>query len=275
MAIVLSLAFALLAGAAGYWGVAMAPDLVTVAGRRGGHRGRPDRDARAHQGPDRQGPRQQQEGRQRRVVPGLHRARGQPGRRLRLVALRTGRARALLRRRADRAVGRSVDRRLRQVRGRPLRPAGPDPVAVVRPAAGRRDRARPAARRDRDARSADRRGPRARLDADLRRLGHRGPGDRQGHLRGAPGRPGPAAPAARHARALRAGLGVQDRDRGGRPRVPGDHAGDDVQAAAGRREERPPRRRLSASATAITRRPARRRSTSSARPRCRATSATR
>ena len=45
------------------------------------------------------------------------------------------------------------------------------------------------------------------------------PGDRQGDLRGAPGRPGPAAPAARHARAVRAGLGVQDRDRGGRPRV--------------------------------------------------------
>ena len=101
------------------------------------------------------------------------------------------------------------------------------------------------------------------------------PATAEGHLRGAPGRPGPATPAARDARALRAGLGLQDRDRGGRPRVRGDHAGRRRTSSS-----RPPRRTASsstasASATAITRRPARRRSTSSGRPRSRATSTTR
>ena len=46
VAIVLSLAFALLAGAAGYWGVVEAPGPRQLAERRGGHRGRPDRAAR-------------------------------------------------------------------------------------------------------------------------------------------------------------------------------------------------------------------------------------
>ena len=74
---------------------------------------------------------------------------------------------------------------------------------------------------------------------------------------------------------LRAGLGVQDRDRHRRPRAPG--------RSRRRRRTRsspPPRRtasssRGSGSATAITRRPATARSTSSRRPRCRATSGTR
>ncbi len=119
---------------------------------------------------------------------------------------------------------------------------------------------------------ADRRGAGARLDADLRRVGRGGPSDSRVDLRRAPPRPGAAASPEGDAGPLRAGLRLQDRDRRGRAGVRGRQAVDDVQAAA-----RPPRRPAcwstgSASRTATTRRPDPGRWTSSARPRSRATS---
>ena len=156
VAIVLSLAFALLAGAAGYWGVAMAPDLVTspddaavIAAARTVTRGL----IKDRTGKVLASNKKDANGESHRVYIG------------RAVSQVVGYAsstygRAGLERSFDAELtGLSVDpldRRLRQVRGRPLRPAGPDPVALVRPPASRRRRARPAARRDRDARPADR-----------------------------------------------------------------------------------------------------------------------
>ena len=127
---------------------------------------------------------------------------------------------------------------------------------------------------DRHARSAHGRGPRHGLDADVRRLGHRGPGHGRRDVRGAHRRQGPATAPAGDPGPLRAGLGVQDRDGGRRPRVRGGHACDDLQGAAQGGEGRPPRRRLP-----DPRRPSppdrqRRPSTSSRRPRCPATSGT-
>ena len=97
-----SLAFGLLAGAAGYWGVVEAPDLVALTGRRRRHRGRPDRAAREDPRPDRQDPGRQQDRRERRADPGLRRTGDQPGRRLRVLDLRPGGSRTGLRRRAQR-----------------------------------------------------------------------------------------------------------------------------------------------------------------------------
>ena len=64
---------ALLAGAAGYWGVVQAPELVRSPNDAGGHRRGPDGAARPDHRPRRQGPGRQQEGRERRVVPRLRR----------------------------------------------------------------------------------------------------------------------------------------------------------------------------------------------------------
>ena len=71
------------------------------------------------------------------------------------------------------------------------------------------------------------------------------------------------------------GLGVQDRDRRCRPRLRGDHARDDLQAAARSREDRAAGGGLPGPRRPPSRRPARPRSTSSTRPRSRATSTTR
>ena len=110
---------------------------------------------------------------------------------------------------------------------------------------------------------------------DVRRLGHRRPGDGRRDVRGAHRRQGPAAAPARDPGPVRAGLGVQDRDGGRGPRVGRGHPGDDVQGAAQGREERPARRRLPGPRRPPPADRQRRRSTSSRRPRCRATSGTR
>ena len=118
-------------------------------------------------------------GRERRAVPGLPSRGDQPGRRLRLAAIRAGRPGAGLRRRAGRAwpATRSRDV-LRKFGADPYDPQDLTTVAVARAAARRPSQALG------DVRGAvvmldprDRRGPRARLDADLRRLGHRRPDD--------------------------------------------------------------------------------------------------
>ena len=70
------------------------------------------------------------------------------------------------------------------------------------------------------------------------------PSTAQDDIRGPAGRPDPATPAARHARTVRARIGVQDRDRRGRPRLGCDHVEDHVQEAAACRGERAGRRRL-------------------------------
>ena len=57
-------------------------------------------------------------------------------------------------------------------------------------------------------------------------------------------RPGPAAPDPGDAGAVRAGLGVQDRDRDRRPRLRCDHARHDVPGAGRGREDGPGRQRL-------------------------------
>ena len=67
---------------------------------------------------------------------------------------------------------------------------------------------------------------------------------RRRDVQGAPGGRGPAAAAARDAGSLRAGVGVQDRDRHRRPRLRGDHAADDVRGAARRPRRRPRRQRF-------------------------------
>ncbi len=87
------------------------------------------------------------------------------------------------------------------------------------------------------------------------------PSTAQNDVRGPPGRPDPATPAARDARTVRARLGVQDRDRRGRPRLGCDHAEDDVQGAAAGRGERACSSTASGSVTATIPRRARRRST--------------
>ena len=101
------------------------------------------------------------------------------------------------------------------------------------------------------------------------------PSTAAGDVRGPPGRPDPAAPAARDARPVRARIGVQDRDRGRRPRLGCDHAGDDVQGAAAGRGGRPARRRLPGPRRPPSGDRLEARSTWSRRPRSRATSTTR
>ena len=116
-------------------------------------------------------------------------------------------------------------------------PPGPAPVA--RPAPAARGGARPGQGQGRggDAGSGDGRDPGHGLHAGLRRLGHRRPRHRDGDLQAPPGRRRPAAAAARHARALRARVGVQDRDRDRRPQHRGDPSRHDVRGAAAGREE--------------------------------------
>ena len=261
VAIVLSLAFGLLAGAAGYWGVVEAPELVrspndaaVIAAARTVPRGL----IKDRTGKVLADNKKDANGELYRVYAG------------RAISQVVGYAssvygRAGLERSYDAELsglaGDPVSDALRQVRGRPLRPQGPHPVAVVRPAAGRGGRAREAARRGGHARPGDRRGPGARLDADLRRVGDRRSEHGPDALRGPPGRPDPAAPAARHARTVRARVGVQDRDRRRRPRLGRDHAGDDVQGAAALPRRTACSSTASGCATATIPRPARRRST--------------
>ena len=175
VAIVLSLAFGLLAGAAGYWGVVEAPGLVrspndaaVIAAARTVPRGL----IKDRTGKVLADNKKDANGELYRVYAGraISQVVGYASTRL-----RPGRPRAGVRRRAVRAGRRSGQRRVRQVRGRPVRPQGPHAVAVVRPPAGRGRRAREAARRGGHARPGDRRGPGARLDADLRRVGDRRP----------------------------------------------------------------------------------------------------
>ena len=146
-----------------------------------------------------------------------------------------------------------------QVPGRPVRPEGPDPVAVAATSSGRRSAA--ARERPRARWSCSTRGP-ARSSRSRRRrpTTHRRSPTRRPRRRPSTGlqrRPRPAAPAAGDAGPLRAGLGLQDRHRGGRPRLGCDHARRRRSSSS-----RPPRRpacwsTASGSATAITRRPAR------------------
>ena len=149
----LSLAFALLAGAAGYWGVVAAsstwPPRPTTprSSRRPGTstRGRIlDRDGKVLASnkkdangeltgstPDRRSARSSATPRRVYGRAGLERS---------YDAELTGSGR------------RPDQRRVRQVRRRPVRPQGPDPVALVRPPEGRRGGARQATRRGGDAR---------------------------------------------------------------------------------------------------------------------------
>ncbi len=99
----MSAAFALLAGAVGYWGVVAAPELIrspndaaVIAASRTVPRGRIlDRDGNVLAA--------EQEGLERRLLPGLRRARHQPGRRLCVGSLRPSGPRARVRRRTVRA----------------------------------------------------------------------------------------------------------------------------------------------------------------------------
>ena len=72
----LSVAFAVLAGGAGYWGVSARPELIARAGQPGRHRGGAERAAGRILDRDGDGARQQQGRRERRAVPRLH----EPGR---------------------------------------------------------------------------------------------------------------------------------------------------------------------------------------------------
>ena len=182
---------ALLAGAAGYWGVVEAPDLVrspndaaVIAAARTVPRGRIlDRDGKvlADNKTDANGElyRVYAEPAISQVVGYASRDYGRAGLERTYDAELTGLA------------GDPVERRVRQVRRRPLRPEGPDAVAVATTSSGRPSRrsASDAARSSCSTR--DRRGPGARLDADLRRLGDRRPGDgrRRRSRRSRPTRP--------------------------------------------------------------------------------------
>ena len=147
----------------------------------------------------------------------------------------------------------------------------PCPRDLAAPPAGGRRRPRRRPGRGRHARSAQRRGARAGLDPAVRRVGDRQPARPRTRLRGRPGQPRPAA-ADPAAGPLRAGLGVQDRDRGRRPRVRGDRARTTFEG-----RPRPSATASSSTASGSTSTAAcpPRRSTSSAPPRSRRTSGSR
>ena len=126
-----------------------------------------------------------------------------------------------------------------------VRPGRPVHVARHRPPAGRRRPARRSARRGR----RDRAGHRTRAcpgqQPELQPQPHRRSGDRSA-LRGrAPGSDRLAAAQPGHAGPVRARLGVQDRDRDGRPWQQLNHAPDDVYGSTGRVRHRLPGRWLS------------------------------
>ena len=202
----------------------------------------------------------------------------EPRHRLRLAPVRDGRSRAGLRRRARRPrparPGRRPPEEVRRATRTTRRRPDPQPVAGT-PAA--RPSGRSATTRGRgDARPQDGRGAGPRLDAGLRRLGGRQPGHVRGHASAqlqADERQ-PLLPRATQGRYV-PGSVLQDRDRARGPGV-------------GRRSRPRPRSSSSRprSATASSSQgfrvrdghhpsPAPRRSTSSRRPRCRATSGTR
>ena len=190
VAIVLALAFGVLAGAGGYWAVIRSTELSTFAVRPGRHRRQPDRAAR----------RRSSIARATYLTRNEEDANGELYRRysgdeishvVGYASPRYGRVGLELAydARAVRPGGRPARRCAAQVRHEPVRPEGPPPRDVVGPPARRRPRARQPSRRGRDARSAERRGPRARLDADVRRLGDHQPGDLRRGIRGAARRP--------------------------------------------------------------------------------------
>ncbi len=179
IAIAIALAFGSLAAAAGYWGVVVAPDLVrspydaaVIAASRTVERGRIlDRRGAvlARNERDKNGELYRAYANQ-----AVSQVVGYSSRRFGSAGLERAYSAEL--------AGLAVDpagRCTAEVRRRPVRPAGPPPVAVLRPAARGDPRVGRPEGRGRHARPDDRRDPRARLDAHVRRLGDRRPEHRR------------------------------------------------------------------------------------------------
>ena len=261
VAAVLSLAFALLAGAAGYWGVVRAPELVTapddaavIAASRTVARGLiKDRDGKVLASNKKDA-----NGEFYRVYAG------------RAASQVVGYASTLYGRAG---LERAYDAELTGLATDPLTDLFAkfgadryDPQDLTLSLSDEMQRAAVAAlgraaRGRGHARSAQRRDPRPGLDADVRRVGDRQPGDGPRDVRGAAGGRDAAAPPARDARPVRARVGVQAGDRRGRPRLRARSRRRRRSAASHRPSGTACWSTASGSRTAITRRPARPRST--------------